>query len=140
MVALSGDPDAPFTVGRWGHCISITRGGKLVGGVVYDNWWQVSIGMHICGLEENFITRDFLWAIYHYPFEQLKVDKVFGLVASTNPKAMNIAEHMGFTPEGKMVGAIKGGDLVIYAMYRADCRWLRIVPKNLKAGAGRTTS
>ena len=41
--------------------------------------------------------RELLWVIYDFPFNYLKVRRIFATVLSTNERAMKIAQKMGFS-------------------------------------------
>lgn len=127
------DGDKPFHAG-FDVCISITRGGKLSGGVIFDNYKKRSICMHVAAFEPNWLTRDFLWVVFDYPFNQAHVDKIFAPVESDNLHALQFDEKIGFVEETRMKDAIPGGDVVILSMYRAQCRWLDLVPRTITRG------
>lgn len=127
------DPDQPFRE-NFDRVISVTSGGKLLGGVTYDGFLHRSVQMHVASFSPKWLTREMLWLVFDYPFNQLKVERVFGPVASTNKKAIAFDEKIGFTEHTRLVGAVPGGDLIIFSMERADCKWLKIKPRLFKAG------
>lgn len=134
VITRALDPDQPFREG-FDRCISITRGGKLAGGVMFDAYLKRSIQMHVASFMPNWLTRDFLWVIFDYPFNQLGVDVIYGPVDSTNKHAIDFDKKIGFKEETRLKNATPGGDLIILSMYRADCRWLSHTPKTLKGTA-----
>jgi RimJ/RimL family protein N-acetyltransferase len=98
--------------------------GKLLGGVIYQGYTGASIRMHVAGFTPRWADRDMLWMAFHYPFEQLGVNKVFGHVHSTNLKALDFNRKLGFIEEARIAGVFRDADLVIMSMRREDCRWL----------------
>jgi RimJ/RimL family protein N-acetyltransferase len=96
--------------------------GTIVAGVTYDNYLRNSICAHIA--IEGAITREFLRAIFAYPFEQLKVHKIIGPVDSVNAAARRFDEHLGFVAEAVIEGAGRFGNLILFTMTRSQCRWL----------------
>lgn len=125
----------PFTPGL---DMSITRSheGKLLGGVIYQNYMTRSIVIHVASFARGWLTRDLLWAIFDYPFNRLKVEKILGFVPSTNRRALDFDMNVGFTIAAVIPDVVSAplgeqGDLVVLSMTRAECRWLGIVPKNL---------
>lgn len=97
--------------------------GSLVAGVLYDHYNGRSICMHVA--IEKPVTRGYTRACFAYPFEQLGVQKVVGLVDSTNEKALRFDKALGFVEEGRIADAGKHGDLVFLTMTRQQCRWIK---------------
>lgn len=128
----TGDPVAPYTPG-WNHCVSRTKNDKLVGGVIYENYFVRSIAIHVCSFEPNWLNRDFLWACFHYPFVQLGVEKVFAYVDSTKASVVKFDLGIGFTEENRIKDAVIGGDILVLSMYAKDCKWLDWTPKTITA-------
>jgi len=99
------------------------KDGVLVAGVLYDEFNGVNVHSHI-RFEPNSLTREFLGLIYQYPFFQLKVNRITGIVASTNRKAIELDLSMGFEPEAVLKGAQPDGDTHILVMWKEKCRYL----------------
>lgn len=101
--------------------VGLECNGQMRAGIIYDNY----LGNSICG---NFaierMNREWLWYCFHYPFEELKVKKLIGLVDSTNLAAIRFNLHLGFRCEATIADAAKRGDLHIFTMARDECRWL----------------
>ena len=97
--------------------------GKIVAGVVYTNWNGRNIDVHVA--IDGPITRKFIWTICDYPFNQLKVERVTGMVAENNRKSRNFAERIGFVKETTLRNAHPSGDLLVYVIRKKECRWLQ---------------
>ena len=125
----------PVTVGHWMHahgaapyregvtCIGLERDGSLVAGAMFDGFNGASIFAHIAITGQ--ITREWLWFISYYPFVQLGCQVVIGLVNETNLAAQRFDEHFGFVEQARIPHAAPGGALIIYALKKAECRFLR---------------
>ena len=98
--------------------------GELIGGVAYDNYRGGSICMHVASSRSDWLNKAFLYAAFAYPFLQLNVNKVIGTVDRCNEQACMFDERLGFTLEAIIAGAGRNGDLLIYSMTRAQCRYL----------------
>lgn len=110
---------------------------RILGGVVFHNWTGRggSVTVHDAGVEDtNWATRDFLWNVFDYAFNQLGCEVMVGPVPSTTERALSINERMGFKREAVIRGVFPDGDLVIMTMRRADCRFLRYRPRSIQAG------
>ena len=100
--------------------------GELRGGVIFEKYTGVggSTQLHVAGYG-YWATPNFLWHVFHYCFEALKVFKILGIVDSGNIAACRFDEHIGFYRECVITGAGRNGsDLIVYSMTRDQCRWL----------------
>ena len=82
--------------------------------------------MHVGSIQNNWASKDLLWAVFDYPFNILKVNVILAAVASTNIEALKLDRHLGFIDKAYIEDAHIDGDLVILAMRRENCRWLDI--------------
>ena len=113
-------------------CIGRIANGKLLGGVLFQNYTGSSIGVHVSGFADHWINRDMLWVCFHYPFVQLGCSKIFGQVPSTNSKALEFDLNLGFKEVARIEDVFPDGDLIVLAMKREECRWLGLKPRGLK--------
>lgn len=106
--------------------LGLERDGELLAGVVYDNWNRVNVWMHVAILPGTFLTPRFVRAAFEYPFLDMGCRRASGWVEESNAAARRLDEHLGFEVETRLRGAASdGGDVLIYAMWRDRCRWLR---------------
>src|SRR5262245_14997705 len=113
---LGYDPDVDFCISRVNP--------ELLGGVIYTNYTHRTVQMHQAGFAPRWATPEFMWVIYDFPFNYLKVEKVIGTVPSTNARALDITFKMGFQHVTSIPGVVVGGDMEIFMMSRQECRWL----------------
>lgn len=106
------------------QCIGLERDGKLVAGVIYENYNGFSVNMHIAFKAR--LTREFLWIIYHYPFVQLGLKKIIGFVESGNIACTKIAPKHGFILEHTIKDAGRNCDINVWTMTKDQCRFLGI--------------
>lgn len=105
--------------------IGLEKDGELIGGVVYDQYNGPNIFAHIAGKPgTRWLTRAFLHAMYHYPFIQLGVERITGPVSSVNLEAIRLDTHMGFVHEATLRRAAPNGDLLLFVMWKENCRFL----------------
>ena len=82
--------------------------------------------MHMVNLKGGYTPKQLLKASFDYPFNQLGIEKAFGIVNSNNVKAMEYDQKLGFKEAVRFAGMHDdGGDLVVFEMDKADCRWIR---------------
>ena len=105
------------------QAIGYERNGVLAGGVVYTNASPTNVMLST--VLEAPLTRRFLYAIFHYPFVQLRVRRVTALVEDWNERSIALIKHVGFVEEGRMRQAARdGGDVILFGLLRGDCRFL----------------
>lgn len=105
--------------------IGIAKNGALVGGCVFEGYNGASINIHVASDGSgHWLNREFLFAVFDYPFRQLGVKRVTGIVPSCNEQARRFDEKVGFELETTLKDAHPNGDLLIYKMTRDKCRWL----------------
>lgn len=107
-------------------CIAQMDGVNILAVVVYTDFSFPNICMHIAGVGKKWLTRQFLYKAFWYPFEYLKCTRVTGIVSSKNREAQVFDEHIGFIKEGLLRKAgSENEDLIIYGMLKEECRFLQ---------------
>jgi len=106
--------------------LGLERDGQLVAGVLYEGFNGQNVWMHVAGAPgSKWMTRDYLRYCFQYPFNEMGVKRVSGYVNASNTAARRLDEHLGFKPEATLTGAAPdGGDVILYAMWRKDCRYV----------------
>lgn len=106
--------------------IGLRKHGELVAGVIYEGFNGRNVWMHVGAVPgRSWLNRAYLTACFAYPFAQLGVDRVSGWVYASNLDARRFDEHLGFQEEARLTGAAPdGGDVLIYAMRKKDCRFI----------------
>lgn len=105
----------------------VEEDGKIIAGVVFDDYNGVNINMHVASDgTKRWMNREILWMVFDYAFNQCKVNRITGLVGEGNIAARTFDEHIGFTLETTLKAAHPTGDLLVYRMFRDECRWLRM--------------
>lgn len=107
--------------------LGLERDGELVAGVLYEGYNGPNVWMHVAAVPgRRWMNRDYLWYCFHYPFNEMNVQRISGYVNASNEQARRFDEHLGFKVEATLSGAAPdGGDVLIYVMRREDCRFLR---------------
>ena len=112
--------------GSFGTEIGIgwAREGRLVAGVAYADWNGPNVVCHIAAEGKRWATREYLWTIFDYPFNQLKVKRITVCVGEGNAASRRFVEHLGFTLEAELAQAHSTGHLRIYRIFAGECRFL----------------
>ncbi len=106
------------------RAIGLRRGGRLVAGVLYEGFNGRNLWMHVAAEPgARWLVRDYLRACFAYPFLVCGVERISGYVNESNTRARRFNEHLGLREEARLRGAAPdGGDVIIFAMWRQDCR------------------
>ncbi len=114
--------------GNFGTDVGIgwAKDGNLVAGVAYANWNGVNVECHIASDgSKQWMTRQYLWTIFDYPFCQLNAKRITVCVGEGNSDSIRFVVHCGFSFETTLEAAHPSGNLNIYRLWKKDCRWIR---------------
>ncbi len=110
--------------------------GAPIAGVAYDGYNGHIIMAHIWIDKGRKPSKEWLAAIFDYPFNKLGVKKIVGQVRSSNGPALEIDKHFGFEQEARISDFYANGDdLEVLTMTRAQCmilnspQWAKVVEK-----------
>lgn len=106
--------------------IGLEKDGALAAVVVYDGFSETDCNMHIASDGTRaWMNKALLLSAFAYPFVQLGLLRVTGLVPAHNAAALAFDEHLGFVREGFHPKAGPGGsDLISLGMLRDTCRFI----------------
>ena len=103
------------------NALGLLINGDIKAGVIYEDFNKASV---VCHIACEFLSGEFLAAIFDYPFNSLNVNKIICPVASDNQKSINLVEKMGFSIEGVLTDCHPNGDILLYTMKKQDCKYL----------------
>ena len=121
----------PYYVGG-DYVISRSSEGRLLGGVIFQQYTGSAVAMHVAGMAPNWMSRALIWWTFNYAFRMLKVEKLIGAVSTGRPRSLSLAIRMGFVEEARLQDVVPDGALVILSMVPAACPWLGEPPRNRK--------
>lgn len=106
--------------------LGLERDDELVAGVVYEGFNGKNVWMHVAAEPgAKWMTREYLRYCFHYPFNEMGVQRVTGYVEASNELARRFDEHLGFRQEAVLKGAATdGGDVILYVMWKDECRYV----------------
>lgn len=113
--------------GNFGTDVGIgwQKDGNLVAGVAYANWNGVNVECHIASDGSRvWATRQYLWTIFDYPFNQLGANRITVCIGEGNRQSQRFVVHLGFKLETTLQAAHPSGNLLIYRMWKHDCSFL----------------
>jgi RimJ/RimL family protein N-acetyltransferase len=127
---VTGDAVGHWTADRLGtayweahsRAIGLERDGEIVAGCIFENWNGRSIMVHMA--VRGRLTRAFIKAIFDYAYRVCGVSKVICPVDETNVRSQKLLQHMGFAEEARLRDCSLQGDIVLFTLRKADCRFL----------------
>lgn len=120
-----------------GQCFGQIEDDKILAVVLFEDYNGVNCSMHVAASvtdKARWLTKEFLFACFDYPFRQLKCKRVTGLVPAKNMAARRFDEHLGFILEATLKDAWPDDNLLVYRMYREECRWLNLRTHSVNSG------
>ena len=115
-----------FPLPQTTQCIGQLKDGNLVAVAGYTNFMPKACEIHIGSVGEHWASKDFIWAVFDYPFNKLGVSVILGQICADNIDALKLNRHLGFKVVAEIPDAHMSGDLVIMAMKKEECRFLNI--------------
>lgn len=102
------------------------RNDEVVAAALYVEFNGSNVFVHLAGSpDKRWLTRDFLYWGFHYPFVQLGCRRITCCVDVTNVTSRIFCEHIGLKPEAVLEAAGVGGvDVIVYKMFREDCKYV----------------
>jgi hypothetical protein len=113
------------------HCIArYSESDRLLGGVLFTDWMGGSVQIHVAGFCKNWMSKALLYLTFHYPFRQLKIKKLIGLVPEWNVVSRNLSLRMGFRIEYTIYDVFNHqhelNGMHLMSMTIDECKWLHM--------------
>jgi ribosomal-protein-serine acetyltransferase len=107
-------------------CAGILSDGELVAAVAYSDFNGAHMQVTIAGTQGvAWLSRRVLRELFSFPFETHGCKKLTALISEDNLTSLNLCSKLGFSLEALVrYAAHDGGNLIIMALMREDCRWL----------------
>lgn len=114
-----------FTPSADAVALGVVAKGELVAGVVFERWNGVHVEASIAADNAIWASRNTLFRLFNYPFNQLGCEAISVLVPSSNLQSLNLATKLGFEPEAIVrYAAHDGSSMVVLKMFKDNCRWI----------------
>ena len=92
----------------------------------FDGFIGKTCQIHVVNFQKKYTPRKLLFAVFDYAFNTAGVETLIGVVNSNNEEAMKYDQNLGFKEVCCLEGMHDdGGDLVLFQMKKADCRFIR---------------
>lgn len=117
-------------VPRTDHSFATHRDGQILGGFVVGSYFGRSMTVHMAGEDKHWCSRELLWLIFEYAFNQNNCHKMVTPVRSDNALALSLDLRAGWQLETAIDDLYEPGvHMMILTMTREQCRWLNYRPR-----------
>jgi len=101
------------------------RDGPILAAAAFNEFRGRDVQYHAACDDPKVLTPGRIGILLSYPFEQLGVERVSCVIASSNRRSRRVVEGLGWVHEGT-VRKFYSDDIdgIIYGMLREECRWL----------------
>jgi hypothetical protein len=118
------------------HSFTTHDGDRVLGGFVLSTYMGDSMTIHMAAEDPHWCSRDLLWMVFHYAFEQAGCRKLFAPVRSDNYHALSENFRAGWHLEAVLRDAYTDGvHLMILEMTKDECPWLDYKPRAWREAA-----
>jgi hypothetical protein len=110
----------------FGHCRTIAFYERdVLAVVVYNAVEDKNCGISIAANNPKWCTRTVLRCSFGYPFIQLGLNRVTGVIRASNERALSLNQRLGFKHEGEMREYYDNGEsAMIYGLTKSECKWI----------------
>jgi hypothetical protein len=103
---------------------AIDASGKIRGMVGYCNWTKNCVQMHMA-VDAPIVWRSLLRPALVYPFSEVGVGMVVGVIRGNNRPSLRFAKAAGLTEVWRLKDGFRAGeDWVFLQLLKEDCRYL----------------
>jgi hypothetical protein len=100
------------------------KDGQLTAGIYFDVRSSNNVFAHIAST--GLMPWELLAAAMAYAFRQIEVDRVTFMIDDNNKKCLDFVETMGAFREGTLRNARKGGDILLYVLWKDNRFWKKL--------------
>ena len=129
MLTAATPQDFPWLTARAGYvgtpCARamkvVDATGRIRAMVAFDDFTSGSCQAHMAS-DSPIAWRRLIPAVFCFPFEQLKLCVMIGVIAGDNAKSLQQTRHLGFRETYRVADAWKPGvPMVVHEIRREDC-------------------
>ena len=101
---------------------------ELIAVAGFDGWSGHIVELLCAGTPgRHWLSKDMLVQMFRLAFIVKNVNIVITRVSTNNAVSLRATEKVGFTEQCRLKDGADDGDLIIYGLYRDECRWLNVV-------------
>lgn len=105
------------------RCIGQLDGsGELTAAVAYTGFNEAQMVMSVAIKKSP--SKRFFAMMFDYPFNRAPVNRLTAFIRSDNEKSINLAQRCGFVLESTMKQATLDADMLVFRLFKNECRFL----------------
>lgn len=104
------------------QAIGLEKDGELVSVTGYKNFTEKACHIHFAIDKGAYPTREYIWFIHYYPFIQVGIDVLIGIISDANRGIVNLTRRMGYIEQCK----IEEAGLIVTTLSKTNCKWMEI--------------
>lgn len=109
----------------WITCLS--NSGEILAVVIYNTFSKFNCEMSVASNgSRRWMSKEFLRVCFRYPFWQLGLTRITGVVEETNSDALRLDRHLGFIEEARLKCWFGSNDGIAFRMLKEECKWIDI--------------
>lgn len=98
--------------------------GEIAGVTVYSRVSRWKCEMSVASVSPRFLGKDYLRAVFGYPFIQCGMKAVIAVSEMSNKRAIEFNMRVGFEPKSILEDWFGDQDGLLLYMRSSDCRWI----------------
>lgn len=111
---------------EFGPCrsLGIERDGKLIAGVVLNNYTVRSINMSAAAEAGHWCSKTLFREVAKYVFITCRCARLSCTTSVNNQRAITCLEKLGFKREGILRDEYEDSDAAVYGLLKHECKWV----------------
>lgn len=97
---------------------------RIVCGWTYSAYNGANCIVDVVAEAEGWATPEFLYMCFDFPFNQMGCKRITSPVAAINTHCQKFVSWLGAELEATLQDACPTGDVLVYRMFKNNCRWL----------------
>lgn len=104
---------------------SVTEDAQIMGVTAFSRFSEYNCELSVASCTPKFMTRDYLRAVFHYPFVTAKKSRITAIIEDDNKHAQEIDKRLGFVEEATLKNWYGTKDGVVLRMLKDECIWIK---------------
>lgn len=104
---------------------SVTEDGKIMGVTAFSRFSEHNCELSVASTTPRFMTKQYLEAVFHYPFVTCGKRRITAIIEDDNLKAQKVDKELGFVYEARLKNWYGSKDGIVMRMLEEECNWIK---------------